>query len=69
MPVDRCICEGRTFSEIKQIAEKESYSTIEELQNNRICSTSCRLCMPYVEVMLKTGETSFEPGSVYRRKS
>lgn len=59
MSVDRCICHKITFSEIKKIAEKNGYSTIEELQKANISSTNCKLCQPYVKEMLRSGKTSF----------
>lgn len=59
MAVDRCICHKITFSEIKKIAEKNGYSTIEELQKANISSTNCKLCQPYIKKMLKSGKTSF----------
>jgi bacterioferritin-associated ferredoxin len=59
MSVDRCICHKISFSEIKKIAEKNGYSTIEELQKANISSTNCKLCQPYVKEMLRSGKTSF----------
>jgi len=66
MPVERCICLCISFEEILKIALDRNYRTVEELQENGVCSTSCKLCEPYVEQMLKTGKTSFEAGSVYQ---
>lgn len=66
--VDKCICHSRKFSEIKERAEEESYSTIEELQAEDFCSRGCGLCIPYIELMFETGETEFEPGAYYKRK-
>lgn len=57
--VDRCICHQITFEEIKKIAKSKGLSTIEQLQREKISSTNCRLCKPYIERMLETGETSF----------
>jgi bacterioferritin-associated ferredoxin len=66
MPVEKCICLRISFEVIRRIALEGNYGTVEELQENGVCSTSCKLCKPYVEQMLKTGETSFEAGSVYQ---
>ena len=66
MPIERCICLRISFEEILKTALERNYRTVEELQNNGVCSTSCKLCEPYVKQMLQTGETSFEAGSVYQ---
>lgn len=39
--------------------EENELETIKDLQSAEVCSTNCKLCIPYVEKMLKTGETSF----------
>ncbi|MCC5940230.1 MAG: (2Fe-2S)-binding protein [Balneolaceae bacterium] len=62
MPVDRCICHNILFKEIKRIADERGFTTLEELQDAKISSTSCQLCLPYVKQVLKTGKTSFRPG-------
>jgi len=67
MPVDRCICHNLSFEEIKIKADRLQISTIEKLQELNICSTCCKICRPYIAEMLRTGETSFQPGSVYRK--
>lgn len=64
--VSKCICHKRDFSEIKKYVEEKDYSTVEELQSDKFCSCSCGLCIPYIELMLKTGETEFEPGAYYK---
>lgn len=60
-----CVCHRRTFSEILEIAEKQGWNTLEELRENDICSNGCKMCEPYVEKTLRTGETAFIPGDVY----
>ncbi len=62
MPVDRCICHEKPFTEIKQLAIEKGYTSVEEIQNAGLSSTSCKMCEPYIRAMLKTGETSFVPG-------
>ena len=59
--VDRCICFNRTFSEIKIIADKHNIKSISELKKCITFGENCKLCIPYVELMLKTGEIEFEP--------
>lgn len=61
--VTHCICHARSFVEIREIALKKGFASVEELQMEDICSNSCQMCEPYVEMMLETGETAFEPGA------
>lgn len=67
--VDSCICHSKKFSSIKKFAEEEGFTTVEELQAKDFCSCGCGLCIPYIEMMFETGETSFEPGAYYKRKT
>lgn len=66
--VTKCICHDRSFEDIKVHAEENKITSVEQLQQERYCSCSCGLCIPYVELMLETGETEFTPGAYYRRK-
>ncbi len=68
MPVDRCICHQITFEEIRKAADERGLRTVQEIQAEKLSSTNCRLCLPYIEQMLQTGETSFPPGSVQRQR-
>lgn len=54
-PIRQCVCFAVTFKEIL----KAGPSTIEEIQAAYGCSTSCGLCLPYLQRMLETGETEF----------
>lgn len=66
--VNRCVCQKRSFEEIKEYALEHEITDIKLLQVKEICSNKCHMCVPYVELMLVTGETSFEPGAYIRRK-
>lgn len=66
--VTKCVCHDRSFEEIKEFARKNRLDSVEELQARQICSCGCHMCAPYVELMLETGETSFEPRAPYKRK-
>lgn len=66
--VSRCICHKRSFEEIREHAREEGYDSVDELKEEDYCSRGCGLCEPYVEMVLETGETEFEPGAFYRRK-
>lgn len=57
--IDRCVCFGRSFEELLQIARATGAQTLEALQEETEFGLSCRLCNPYVRRMLKTGETAF----------
>lgn len=57
--VDRCICHNISFEEIRKAANEKNLTTVEQLQNENISTTNCRLCEPYIEKMLATGQTSF----------
>lgn len=65
--VDKCICHDKSFEEIKQYASEKNIQSVEELRSARFCSCGCGLCGPYVEMVLDTGETAFEPGAYYRK--
>jgi NAD(P)H-nitrite reductase large subunit len=65
--VTNCICHDRSFTELKNYAVEHGITDIEELQKRKMCSCGCQMCAPYVEAMLKTGETAFEPGAPYGR--
>lgn len=60
MLIDRCICYNVKFSEVKKIMEENNFTTIEEVQEEIDVSKNCKLCRPYIERMMKTGETEFD---------
>ncbi|MFV1979620.1 MAG: bacterioferritin-associated ferredoxin [Rhodothermia bacterium] len=55
----RCVCFNRTFSELKQAAEDADADSVHELLEHVTFGSNCGLCLPYVERMLSTGETTF----------
>jgi hypothetical protein len=59
MPVDRCVCTRKTFVELKEIAERTNSKSVEDLRRHVAFGTGCQLCLPYVDGVLRTGETSF----------
>jgi len=67
--VQRCVCRRADFKTLKQIATDKGYDSVEDFQEQQIAGDGCGLCIPYMREMLKTGKTSFEPGSVYKNKS
>ncbi len=57
--VDRCVCYNKTFAELKLKSQKSGARSIPELQRLVTFGENCQKCHPYVEMMLKTGETVF----------
>lgn len=58
--VIKCVCSDILFSEMKKIAEKHGVSSADKLREFVTFGVNCKLCLPYVEKLLKTGETEFE---------
>ncbi len=60
MSVDRCVCHDWTFEQLKAEADRLGpQATLKMLGKRTGAGTSCGLCRPYLELMLKTGQTSF----------
>jgi bacterioferritin-associated ferredoxin len=49
------------FSEMKKTADEHKTKNVEELRKFVTFGINCKLCLPYVEKMLQTGKTEFEP--------
>lgn len=58
--VTACICHNRTFRELKDLAERCGWTTVEEITAATGCGSGCGLCRPYLEQMLRTGETDIK---------
>lgn len=56
--VDRCVCSGRTFAEIKRVRD-EGGLDFDALRRATGCCEGCALCEPYIRAMLSTGRTRF----------
>lgn len=59
--VTKCVCSDVLFSDMKKTANKYGLKRIKELNEYIEFGKNCRFCHPYIELMLKTGETEFEP--------
>jgi bacterioferritin-associated ferredoxin len=57
--IDRCICFGRTFTELRAIADATGAKSVAELEAHAAFGRRCGLCRPYVQRMLQTGESVF----------
>lgn len=53
--VNRCVCFDASFDRIKAIADAGGGLLAAHQQTG--CGARCGLCIPYIQVMLKTGET------------
>lgn len=56
MAVDRCVCHDVRFSKLKALAER-SGSDLDALSRKTGVGNGCGMCIPYVKVMLRTGQT------------
>jgi len=56
MAVNRCICANVPFTELKNLADA-GIRDLEELARRTNCGKDCGMCIPYIRVMLATGET------------
>lgn len=61
--VDRCVCYDKTFAEMKSVIDEQGLSSFDELKNHITFAENCRLCVPYVELVIKTGKTVFKVNS------
>jgi len=59
--VDRCVCFDKSFSVLKEIMIENKITTFEGLRQRIQFSDNCKLCTPYVKLMIKTGQTEFAP--------
>ena len=55
----KCVCFDTTFQEMKSIMKEKDLKTIDELRKVKEVGNNCRLCVPYIEEMIKTGKTEF----------
>lgn len=58
--VDRCVCYNKTFEFLQQIAVKNNVTNSNKLHEFVQFGENCKLCIPYIELMLKTGKVEFE---------
>lgn len=58
--VTKCICSDILFSEMKITTEKYGLKNIKDLREYVSFGENCSLCLPYVELMFKTGKTEFD---------
>jgi bacterioferritin-associated ferredoxin len=60
MRIDRCVCFQVTFATLREVASVTGADSVEALQRHIRFGLNCRLCHPYVRVMLETGQVVFD---------
>lgn len=56
MAVTRCTCHDVPFENLKELHETEGLTLRDMVQRTR-CGTGCGLCVPYIRLMMRTGQT------------
>ena len=56
--VNRCICHDVTFAELRVLAKRVG-PDLAELSRRTGCGTGCGCCVPYIRLMLATGQVDF----------
>lgn len=56
--IDRCVCVGCTFAELLLRARASGLDRA-GLERETGCGSRCGLCGPYIDEMLRTGQTVF----------
>lgn len=57
--IDRCVCHDVPFGEVVQWSKSTGCRSVDEAAREFKCTTSCGMCMPYVERALETGQSVF----------
>lgn len=58
MAIDRCFCHKVPFTQLKQLIDNGVGDDIDELSRQTRCGTSCGICLPYIKLVIQTGQTS-----------
>lgn len=58
--ITKCICLDMTFVQMKKIMKEENIKSIEGLRKIKPVATNCKLCLPYINNMIETGQTEFD---------
>lgn len=57
MKVNRCVCSNVRFEELIKIAGELQIKDADTLSKKVDVARNCRLCVPYINIMLSTGIT------------
>lgn len=55
--MSKCVCSNVGFSELLKIAQELHIKDADSLSKNVDVARNCRLCVPYINIMLSTGIT------------
>jgi hypothetical protein len=58
MRIDRCLCAGKRFADLLEIARREGLD-LPALAAREGCGLRCGWCVAYLRRALRTGETEF----------
>lgn len=58
--ITKCICNDITFEEMNERVKEYKIKGIEDLRKIMTVASNCKLCLPYINKMIETGQTSFE---------
>ena len=50
---------------MQQVMIHNKLMTFDELKKHISFGENCKLCMPYIKLMIQTGKTEFEPIELY----
>ena len=57
--IERCVCHDVTFREVVEWSAATGCRNVEGVARELKCTTSCGMCLPYVERALETGQAVF----------
>jgi NAD(P)H-nitrite reductase large subunit len=57
--IERCVCHDVTFREVVDWSKATGCRSVDAAAREFKCTTSCGMCLPYVERALKTGQSVF----------
>ncbi len=58
--ITKCVCFDMTFAQMKKKMEEKNINDIEGLRKIKPVATNCKLCLPYINKMIETGQTEFD---------
>ena len=59
MRIDRCVCHGVTFEQVKRHCDARPACRFEDVARALGCSQSCAMCEPYIRRTMRTGQVVF----------
>ena len=67
--IDRCVCHDVSFAALAEWSASTGCRSVDEAAREFKCTTSCGMCLPYVERALATGQTVFHEILPLRRSA